>query len=68
VEPASAASVGGLLRLRAEDRLVAGQRVVCTVTGHGLKDTGWVVDAMPEPIPIPPDPTAAAGALGLVTA
>jgi threonine synthase len=38
VEPASAASVAGLL-LAAESGLVErGERVVCTVTGHGLKD------------------------------
>ena len=37
-EPASAASVAGLL-LRAEaGDLVPGERVVCVLTGHGLKD------------------------------
>ena len=66
VEPASAAGVAGLLRLATEGRLTAGQRVVCTVTGHGLKDTGWVVDATTLATPVPPDPTAAAYALGLV--
>ena len=35
-EPASAAAVAGL----AHARLEAGTRVVCVVTGHGLKDTG----------------------------
>jgi len=35
-EPASAASVAGLARLGVE----AGSRVVCVLTGHGLKDTG----------------------------
>jgi threonine synthase len=38
VEPASAASVAGLLRAEAERRLHADDVVVCTVTGHGLKD------------------------------
>ena len=38
VEPASAASIAGLL-VAAESGLVErGERVVCTVTGHGLKD------------------------------
>jgi threonine synthase len=35
-EPASAASVAGLAHARLEE----GTRVVCVVTGHGLKDTG----------------------------
>jgi threonine synthase len=38
VEPASAASVAGLLRASREGRVAPGETVVCTVTGHGLKD------------------------------
>ena len=38
VEPASAASVAGLLATTADGRLPKGSLVVCTVTGHGLKD------------------------------
>jgi threonine synthase len=38
VEPASAASVAGLLLAEAEGMLHADDVVVCTVTGHGLKD------------------------------
>jgi threonine synthase len=46
VEPASAASIAGLLKCLGEDRCPAcplpaipeGARIVCTVTGHGLKD------------------------------
>ncbi len=37
-EPASAASVAGILKMKAEDRLPAGTRIVCVLTGHGLKD------------------------------
>ena len=37
-EPASAASVAGLRRAVAEGLVNAGERVVCTLTGHGLKD------------------------------
>lgn len=37
-EPASAASVAGLLKDLATGRIPAGARVVCTLTGHGLKD------------------------------
>ncbi|CAN5255009.1 threonine synthase [soil metagenome] len=38
VEPASAAGVAGLLQEAASGASYAGQRVVVTVTGHGLKD------------------------------
>ena len=39
-EPASAASVAGLLA--ADPRELAGRRVACTITGHGLKDADLV--------------------------
>jgi threonine synthase len=38
VEPASAASVAGLLRAAKEGYVQRDELVVCTVTGHGLKD------------------------------
>jgi threonine synthase len=38
VEPASAASVAGLLRAHADGTLGDARTIVCTVTGHGLKD------------------------------
>ncbi|MDX1496749.1 MAG: threonine synthase [Salinisphaeraceae bacterium] len=37
-EPASAASVAGALRDLKTGKIPAGKRVVCTLTGHGLKD------------------------------
>ncbi len=37
-EPASAASVGGALRDLASAKIPPGSLVVCTLTGHGLKD------------------------------
>ncbi|MDR2878170.1 MAG: threonine synthase [Chromatiales bacterium] len=37
-EPASAISVAGALRDLKSGRIPAGSRVVCTLTGHGLKD------------------------------
>ncbi len=43
-EPASAASVAGMLRLACAGGL-EGQRAVCTITGHGLKDPE-MVDAL----------------------
>ena len=65
VEPASAASVAGLLAAIGDGRLPAGSMVVCTVTGHGLKDPDTALAAMREPVVIPVDGEAVAGALGL---
>jgi threonine synthase len=65
VEPASAAGVAGLLQARAEGTLDAGLRVVCTVTGNGLKDPEWAISGAPVPHTIPVDVSAAADALGL---
>jgi threonine synthase len=65
VEPASAAGVAGLLQAAAGGTLPAGCRVVCTVTGHGLKDPEWAISGAPAPSTIPADVTAAADALGL---
>jgi threonine synthase len=65
VEPASAASVAGLLMTAADGRLPSGSTVVCTVTGNGLKDPEWAISGAPKPITVPVDAAAAAGALGL---
>jgi threonine synthase len=46
VEPASAASVAGLLAAGLEP----GQTVVCTVTGNGLKDPDWAISGAPAPV------------------
>jgi threonine synthase len=64
-EPASAASVAGLLKAHAAGLLDAGQVVVCTLTGHGLKDTQWALDSATEPIVVPVDAAAVAHALAL---
>ncbi|MBE0446523.1 MAG: threonine synthase [Actinobacteria bacterium] len=37
-EPASAASVAGLIKMVNEGRVARGSMVVCVLTGHGLKD------------------------------
>lgn len=65
VEPASAASVAGLLKLQAAGQVDAGQKIVCTVTGNGLKDPQWALESAADPIVIPVDVTAAAQAIGL---
>ncbi len=65
VEPASASSVAGLLATAADGRLPAGSVVVCTVTGHGLKDPDTALSGMVEVEPLPVDPGAVATALEL---
>src|SRR3712207_2024824 len=65
VEPASAASVAGLLQVAQAGELPAGSRVVCTVTGNGLKDPEWAISGAPAPVTIPVDAAAAAAQLGL---
>ena len=65
VEPASATAVAGLLRVAEDGRLPRGALVVCTVTGHGLKDPDTALHGIPTPDPIPVDPAAVATALSL---
>ncbi|MFW0790902.1 threonine synthase [Gordonia sp. CPCC 205333] len=65
VEPASAASVAGLLAARADGWIEAGSTVVCTVTGNGLKDPDTALADMPQVEAIDVDPVAVAGALGV---
>jgi threonine synthase len=65
VEPASAASVAGLLKAAQRGEVPSGSTVVCTVTGNGLKDTQWALKDAPEPTVVSVDVHAAAGALGL---
>jgi threonine synthase len=65
VEPSSAASVAGLLQSAEEGLLKPGETVVCTVTGHGLKDPDWAITGAKKPTAVPPDATVVAGALGL---
>ncbi|MDG9704100.1 threonine synthase [Streptomyces sp. DH37] len=65
VEPASAASVAGLLKAAEQGKVDPGQRIVCTVTGNGLKDPDWAVQGAPQPIVVPVDAGAAAQRLGL---
>jgi threonine synthase len=65
VEPASAASVAGLLQVAAAGELEPGQRVVCTVTGNGLKDPEWAISGAPAPRTSRVDAAAAAAHLGL---
>ena len=57
-EPASAAGVAGL----AKAGLERGTRVVCVITGNGLKDPETAARLSPPPVAVDPDPDAIAAA------
>jgi threonine synthase len=59
VEPASAAAIGGLFKCCDSNEAVysfrkipEGSRIVCTVTGHGLKDPDVIMQRMKELKPV----------------
>ncbi len=69
VEPASAASVAGLLKAHAAGLVPKGATIVCTVTGHGLKDPQWALKNADgsdiAPVSVSADAYAVASELGL---
>jgi threonine synthase len=65
VEPASAASVAGLLTAAATGLVNAHDEVVCTVTGHGLKDPQRAVSEVEVGEPVAAEAAAVAEAIGL---
>jgi len=64
-EPASAASVAGLLKMAREGRLEGGVTAVCVLTGHGLKDPEAAARVADRPAQVNADADAIAGDLGL---
>jgi len=72
VEPASAAAIGGLLKCCDSSEAVysfrkiqEGSRIVCTVTGHGLKDPDVIMQRMKELKPVPATVSDVQRAIGL---
>ncbi len=65
VEPASAASVAGLLQAAADGLVRGGETVVCTVTGHGLKDPQRVINEVRVADPVAAVAAAVAAAIDL---
>ena len=63
-EPASAASVAGLIKY-ARRLDLSGKRVVCVITGSGLKDPDNAMKDAPAIVELPADLTQVASALGL---
>ncbi len=51
-EPASAASVAGVIKMKAAKTLIDGTTVVCTLTGHGLKDPDIAMKISLQPITV----------------
>jgi threonine synthase len=48
-EPASAASVAGVMKLSRQGALRDGETIVCTLTGHGLKDADTAISISMKP-------------------
>ncbi|MFC1510342.1 threonine synthase [Candidatus Omnitrophota bacterium] len=69
VEPASAASVAGILKLNASGYFDKykneGLNIVCTVTGHGLKDPNIAISNVTEPTVIEANMDAVLEEIGL---
>ncbi len=57
-EPASAASVAGVLKYAAKGLFKKEDRIVCVLTGHGLKDPDNAIKRIAEPVSVPADEQA----------
>ena len=72
VEPASAASIAGVFKWCDSDdaaysfqKIPEGSRIVCTVTGHGLKDPDVIIRRMKELKPVAATMTDVRRAIGM---
>ncbi len=63
-EPASAASIAGVLKKSKEGYFPKGARVVCTLTGHGLKDPDNAIKVSAEPVTCEPEMKKVLNVLG----
>lgn len=52
IEPASAASIAGLIKLAKNGLIGEDEEVVCIATGHGLKDPDIVLKQFPRPVEV----------------
>jgi threonine synthase len=64
-EPASAASIAGLLKYGARGFFQKGDVIVCTLTGHGLKDPDCAMKNCKPPVVVKPKYEKVLKALGL---
>ena len=65
MEPASAATVAGLIKLIKAGRFEPGSTLVLTLTGHGLKDPDTALESASRPTTVPPRVDAVLAQLGL---
>jgi threonine synthase len=65
VEPASAASVAGLIKKAKSGYFARGSKVVCILTGHGLKDPDRAIASIKKPKVINADLKAVIKEIGL---
>ena len=65
VEPASASSIAGLIKLVKNGTIGKDERVVCITTGHGLKDPDTAIKQCEKPIEVDAEISAIEQALGL---
>ena len=63
-EPASAASMAGLVKLSRQGRDFSGKRIACVITGTGLKDTDTALKDAPPFLQLPADIAEVEKALG----
>jgi len=64
VEPASAASVAGVIKKNKEDYFHKGDCIVCILTGHGLKDPDRAIATAENPTSVPATEDAVVKLLG----
>lgn len=64
VEPASAASLAGVIKKSKEGMFNSEDIIVCTLTGHGLKDPDRAIAVSGKPVSLPPDIDAIVEYLG----
>ena len=65
MEPASAATVAGLVKSVKAGRFEPGSTIVLTLTGHGLKDPDTALESASRPTTVPADLGAVLAQLGL---
>ena len=65
MEPASAATVAGLIKLVKAGRFEPGSTLVLTLTGHGLKDPDTALESASRPTTVPAQVDAVLAQLGL---
>jgi len=65
VEPASAASLAGVIKMNERGFFSGGETIVCTLTGHGLKDPDRAIKFARAPIKVKADKSSVMSILDL---